>query len=139
MTPRSWCCAAVALATLGAAERVAGQSSWVLLQWTGPDGEWRSIEYDRGGMRGLAGTWTITLRRDRLTAMRQDSVIIAGEHPWTRQEIELDCTDEIRRVVRWEARDETGTLLASGGSAGWLPIRATGSPRALERRLCPWP
>lgn len=139
MGPRSWGRTAVALATLGPAGSLAGQSGWVLLQWTGPDGEWQAIEYDRGAMRGVAGTWTLALRRDRLTAMRQDSVIVAGEHPWTRQEIELDCTDEIWRVVRWEARDETGTLLASGGSAGWLPIGASGYPRALERRLCPWP
>lgn len=139
MGPRWLGCTAVVLAMHGLAHGVVGQSSWVLLQWTGPDGEWRTIEYDRGAMRRVAGTWTVTLRRDRLTAMRQDSVIIAGEHPWTRQEIELDCTDEIWRVVRWEARDETGTLLAAGGGAGWLPIRSGGYPRALERRLCPWP
>lgn len=117
----------------------AAQQGWVLLQWTDDEGDWQTLEYDHGSIRRLASTLMIELRRDRLTAIRQDSVIAEGEHPWTRQAVELDCFDEIWRVTRWEARDETGVLLSSGGGEGWRPIRAGGYPRALERRLCPWP
>ena len=131
--------AASAIVAGHGASPLVAQSSWIPIQWTGPDKTWFTIEYDRNAVRRLAVTLTIPLRRDRLSAMRQDSVIADGAHPWTRQEIELDCTGENWRVVRWEARDETGTLLASGGGATWSLIRAEGYPRALERRLCPWP
>lgn len=115
------------------------QHGWALLQWTDDEGDWQTLEYDRASIRRLASTLTVELRRDRLTAIRQDSVIVEGEHPWTRQAVELDCLDEIWRVVRWEARDETGVLLSAGGGEGWRPIRSGGYPRALERQFCPWP
>lgn len=132
--------AGVVMAAIVSGPSAAGaQVGWAVLQWTDADGRWHSLEYDRSTVGRVGSTLAIRLRRDREEAMRQDPLLAPGAHPWTRQEIELDCVDEIWRVVHWEARDETGTLLASGGGEGWLPIRAHGFPRTLERRLCPWP
>ncbi len=129
----------VAVLALGRPGAAAAQVGWVPLQWPGPSDTWFTLEYDRATVRRAGTTWSMVLRRSPEEALRQEPPTVAGSHPWTRQEIELDCVDEVWRVVRWESRDGAGTLLASGGGATWSLIRADGYPRALERRLCPWP
>lgn len=131
----SACCLALLLGQW----RLGAQASWVPVDWIDAAGRRHVIEYDRNALRGVATVLVVSVRRDREAAMRQEQTILPGDHPWTRQEMELDCAAENWRVARWEARDETGRLLASGGGEGWQPIRAQGYPRALAWRLCPWP
>ena len=125
-------------ATIVAAGRseLAAQSDWVPLRWESASGP-RDVEYSRSSIKVDGDSVLISIRRDRATALRQDTTIAPESNPWTTMDMLIDCGHNAWRPKRFASTDSTGALATVGNFGRWVPIEAKTLSAVIKLQFCP--
>ena len=120
---------AMALSTIAPAE-------WVPFRWQAPNGP-RDIEYLQSSVKVESGVMSVSVRRERALALKQDPSIAPETNPWTAMDLQVRCEQAQWRLVTATAVNDSGRVVSTQSSASWLPIEPATLAGALRTRLCP--
>jgi hypothetical protein len=111
---------------------------WVPFQWHAVQGP-RDLEFSRASVAHDRGMVSITVRRERATALAQDSTIAPESNPWTMASVRIDCVGRKWQQLSYTAADAAGKVVGQGNSSDaiWLPIHQRTLAEALQQRFCP--
>ena len=112
------------------------QDGWVALHWEGANGP-RDVEYSRSSIKLVGDTLSVSLRRNRATALRQDLTIAPESNPWTTMDVMINCARNTWRLKRFASTDSTGALATVGNFGKWVGIDENTLVAVLKLRFCP--
>jgi hypothetical protein len=126
----------VATLVSAATSELTAQSDWVSLRWESANGP-RDIEYSRSSVKIVGDSVLISIRRDRATALRQDTTIAPESNPWTTMDMLIDCGHNVWRPKWFASVDSTGAPATEGNFSRWVPIEAKTLSAVIKLRFCP--
>lgn len=127
----------VASAALAFALATVQAPDWISLRWQAANGP-RDIEYLTTSVKLDAGILSVSVRRDRAIALRQDPTIAPETNPWTSMDLQVHCADATWRVVTTTAVNAEGKFARGhAGGATWISIESASMASAIRERLCP--